>query len=117
MYTFIYGMDSLQAYEQAKQGRLQVTGIGAMWFGGANQALAGKPQQIQAGNDGIIALAAKHRSMMPIATAHPYDGAAAIAELERVAAKGVKILKIHPHTQRFDTKDPGPPSSGLISDS
>jgi predicted TIM-barrel fold metal-dependent hydrolase len=101
------GEDSLRAYEeQVKAGRLEVAGIGAMWFGGPNQALAGRPQQIQAGNDGIIALAAKHPSMMPIATVHPYDGAAAIQELERVAARGIKVLKIHPHTQQFDPDDP-----------
>jgi predicted TIM-barrel fold metal-dependent hydrolase len=43
---------------------------------------------------------------MPIATVHPFDGAAGIAELERVAARGVKVLKIHPHTQKFDPDDP-----------
>lgn len=37
------GEDSLRAYEeQLKEGRLQVAGIGAMWFGGPNQALAGQ---------------------------------------------------------------------------
>ena len=43
---------------------------------------------------------------MPIATVHPYDGPAAVAELERVAARGVKVLKLHPHTQKFDAADP-----------
>ncbi|HEY5806334.1 MAG TPA: amidohydrolase family protein [Povalibacter sp.] len=83
-----------------------MTGIGAMWFGGPNQALAGKPAEIRAGNDSIIALAAKHAEIMPIATVHPYDGETAVAELERVAAKGIKVLKIHPHTQQFDPDDP-----------
>ena len=101
------GEESLRAYEeQAKTAHLELAGIGAMWFGGPNQALAGQPQQIRAGNDGIVALAAKHAGMMPIATVHPYDGAAAIAELERVASKGIKVLKIHPHTQQFDPADP-----------
>jgi predicted TIM-barrel fold metal-dependent hydrolase len=101
------GEDSLRAYEQqAKEGGLQVGGIGAMWFGGANQALAGQPKQIQAGNDGIIALAAKHPKVIPIGTVHPYDGPAAVAELERIAAKGIKVIKIHPHTQKFDPDDP-----------
>jgi uncharacterized protein len=101
------GEDSLRAYEeQLKEGRLEVAGIGAMWFGGPNQALAGRPKQIRVGNDGIIALAVKHPNMMPIATVHPYDGPAAVAELERVAAKGIKVLKLHPHTQKFDTDDP-----------
>lgn len=101
------GEESLQAYEdQLKAARLEVTGIGAMWFGGPNQALAGDPGRMRAGNDGIIALAARHPNLMPIATVHPYDGAAAVTELERVAAKGIKVLKLHPHTQKFDPADP-----------
>jgi uncharacterized protein len=101
------GEESLQIYEeQVKKAHLQVAGIGAMWFGGPNQALAGKPDEVRAGNDGIIALAAKHANALPIATVHPYDGPAAVAELERVAAKGIKALKIHPHTQKFDPDDP-----------
>lgn len=100
------GKDSLRAYaEQLKEGQLQVTGIGAMWFGGPNQALAGQLKQIRAGNDGIIALAAKDPKLVPIGTVHPYDGPAAVAELERIAARGIKVLKIHPHTQKFDPND------------
>ena len=100
------GEESLQEFEaQVKAAKLDVAGIGAMWFGGANQALAGKPKLISAGNDGIIALAAKHPTVMPIGTVHPYDGRAAIKELERIAAKGIKVLKIHPHTQKFDPDD------------
>jgi len=101
------GDESLRAYEdQLKKDRLEVSGIGAMWFGGPNQALAGQPDRIRAGNDGVIALAAKHSNMLPIVTVHPYDGQAAVAELERVAAKGIKVLKLHPHTQKFDPDDP-----------
>lgn len=101
------GEESLQAYEeQVKKAHLELAGIGAMWFGGPNQALAGKPDEIRAGNDGILALAARHSNVLPIATVHPYDGPAAVAELERVAAKGIKVLKIHPHTQKFDPDDP-----------
>lgn len=83
-----------------------VTAFGAMWFGGPNQALVGQPEQIRANNDALIALAARHPDMIAVATVHPYDGAAAIAEVERVAARGVKLLKIHPHTQRFEATDP-----------
>lgn len=102
-----HGEESLQAYhEQAQKAGLPVAGIGAMWFGGPNHALAGQPAQIQAGNDGILALAARHPTMLPIATVHPFDGAAAVTELERVAAKGIKVLKLHPHTQKFDAADP-----------
>lgn len=100
------GEDSLRAYEQQqKEQLLQVGGIGAMWFGGPNQALAGQPKKIREGNDGIIALAAKNPKVIPIGTVHPYDGKAALAELERIASKGIKVLKIHPHTQKFDPDD------------
>ena len=44
--------------------------------------------------------------MIPIGTVHPYDGPAALKELERIAAKGVKVLKIHAHTQQVDPDDP-----------
>lgn len=101
------GEESLQAYEeQLKNGRYEVANFGAMWFGGPNQALTEQLTQIQSGNDGIIDLANKHPMMLPIATVHPYDDDAAVAELERIAAKGVKILKLHPHTQKFDPDDP-----------
>ncbi|KTE05115.1 amidohydrolase [Sphingopyxis sp. H115] len=77
-----------------------------MWFGGPNQARAGNPADIRARNDALIALAAKQAGVVPIATVHPYDGAAALDELQRVAGRGVRLLKIHPHTQRFDPADP-----------
>jgi predicted TIM-barrel fold metal-dependent hydrolase len=77
-----------------------------MWFGGPNQALAGNPAAIQAGNDSILALAARDPKLLPIATVHPYDGEAALAEVQRVAGLGVRVLKIHPHTQKFDAGDP-----------
>jgi predicted TIM-barrel fold metal-dependent hydrolase len=102
-----HGEQSLRDYVGKVEGDgLSVSGFGAMWFGGPNQALAGQPERIRAGNDGIIALAAKHAGMLPVATVHPYDGDAAIAELDRVAARGVKVLKLHPHTQKFDPDDP-----------
>src|SRR5688500_16488323 len=83
------GEESLRAYErQLKEQRQEVAGFGAMWFGGPNHAAAGKPERVRDGNDGIIALAAKHPRLLPIATIHPYDGPAALAELERIAGKG-----------------------------
>lgn len=100
------GAASLEAYEaQLRAANQQLSGFGAMWFGGPNQALEGQMESIRANNDALIALARTHRNMMPIATVHPYDGHAALAELARVASAGVRILKIHPHTQRFDPGD------------
>ena len=101
------GEVSIEDYEaQLKAAGISVTGFGAMWFGGPHQAPAGQVAQTRASNDALIAIAATRPGMLPIATVHPYDGADAIAELERVAGRGVKILKIHPHTQRFDAADP-----------
>src|SRR3569833_1664698 len=101
------GEASLREYEaQLKATGRDVTGLGAMWFGGPNQALQGKPDEVRANNDGLIALATAHPKLLPIATVHPYDGAAAVAELERVAARGVIVLMLLPLTQMFDAADP-----------
>lgn len=84
----------------------ELAGMAAMWFGGPHRARAGDLPAIRKGNDSIIALAAKHPDIVPVATVHPYDGDAALAELTRVAGRGVKVLKLHPHTQQFDAPDP-----------
>lgn len=66
------GDDPYAVYQQQlKDTHLEVAGIGGMWFGGVNQALAGDPAGIRAGNDSILALAAKHPEVLPIATVHP----------------------------------------------
>src|SRR5690606_16000059 len=101
------GAESLRAYEaQNEAAGVDAAAFGAMWFGGPNQALAGQAEAVRAANDALIALAAANPGMLPIATVHPYDGDDAVAELERVAGLGIKVLKIHPHTQRFETTDP-----------
>ena len=101
------GEASLRAYEaDVAASKIKLVGFGAMWFGGPNMALQGDPAKMRASNDAHIALAAKYPEMMPIATVHPYDGLAALEELSRVAARGVKVLKLHPHTQQFDASDP-----------
>lgn len=101
------GAESAARYEQeAAAGNSGLAGYGAMWFGGNNFASRGNPADIRARNDGLIALAARHPRMLPIATVHPYDGEAALTELARVASRGIKVLKIHPHTQQFDAADP-----------
>jgi predicted TIM-barrel fold metal-dependent hydrolase len=100
------GETSLRKFEaEARDAGIELAGLGAMWFGGPNQALAGNPASIRAHNDALIEMAAKHAIVVPIATVHPYDGQAALDELARVAARGVKVLKIHAHTQRFDVAD------------
>ena len=98
---------SLGSYRaQLEEAGLQHAGFGAMWFGGPNQAPRGDIASVRAHNDALLGLARRTPGMLPIATVHPYDGAAALEELARVAALGVKVLKIHAHTQRFDVADP-----------
>jgi predicted TIM-barrel fold metal-dependent hydrolase len=101
------GEASLRAYKaQQRTANVEAAGAAIMWFGGPNQAPQGDVAGTRKGNDLIIALAAKDKKLLPVATVHPYDGEAALAELARVAARDVKILKIHPHTQKFDSADP-----------
>lgn len=101
------GETSLQQYrDDVRAAGLDLSGIGVMWFGGPHQARQGDLEKIRAGNDRVIALAAAHPDVLPIATVHPYDGDAALAELARAAAAGAKVLKIHAHTQGFDVADP-----------
>lgn len=101
------GEASLRAYEaQVRAAGLTEPFFGGMWFGGPNQASAGKPDAIAKANDAHWALALHHPEMVPIATVHPYDGQAALNELARVSKVGFHVLKIHPHTQQFDAADP-----------
>jgi predicted TIM-barrel fold metal-dependent hydrolase len=100
-----HGEQSLLEYEQQAKNTGEI-GFAGMWFGGPNQALAGDPAAIRLNNDAQLALAAKHPEMIPIATVHPYDGEAALEEVGRVSRLGFKVLKLHPHTQKFDPSDP-----------
>jgi uncharacterized protein len=101
------GEASLREYQaDVASSGIEVAGLGAMWFGGSYQALAGKPEDVRKRNDALIALAKKHSEALAIATVHPYDGQAALDELARIADRGVKVLKIHAHTQKFDVADP-----------
>jgi predicted TIM-barrel fold metal-dependent hydrolase len=101
-----YETSLLQYESEVKASGVELAGLAAMWFGGPHQARAGNPADIRARNDALIELAAKHPEVVPVATVHPHDGRAALDELARVAARGVRVLKIHPHTQGFDVTDP-----------
>jgi predicted TIM-barrel fold metal-dependent hydrolase len=57
-------------------------------------------------NDSIIALHKWHPNLIPICSVHPMDTSAAWAELARVQAQGVRIIKLHPNSQRFDVGAP-----------
>ena len=66
------GEKSLLAYEaEVEAAGIELSGLGAMWFGGPHQARQGELAKIRAGNDSVIALAAAHQEVVPIATVHP----------------------------------------------
>lgn len=101
------GETSLREYEaDIASLDAEVMGFASMWFGGPNQVPQGRLAATAAGNDAILALGDANPRVLPVVTVHPYDGPEAIAELERVAALGARVLKIHAHTQRFDVADP-----------
>ncbi|OSZ70868.1 metal-dependent hydrolase [Sphingomonas sp. IBVSS1] len=67
----------------------------------------GGPAAVQAKNNALLqAVAANPQRYFAIASVHPADGDAAVAELDRLAAKGVRFIKLHPNSQEFDVADP-----------
>ncbi len=58
-------------------------------------------------NDEVIAVAKQRPDRFVAAgSVHPDDGHDALAELARLARSGVKVVKLHPDTQRFDVGSP-----------
>jgi hypothetical protein len=58
-------------------------------------------------NDAVLRLASESGGFFyPVCSVHPADGAAALGEVDRVAAAGAAWLKLHPNTQQFDVADP-----------
>jgi predicted TIM-barrel fold metal-dependent hydrolase len=96
------GEKSIQAYKaQLRADRQPMTG-----FGGIHMAVRGVLEETTRKNDELLALARKHPELVPIGSVHPYDGDAALQELRRLRAAGMKAIKLHPHTQEFDGADP-----------
>jgi predicted TIM-barrel fold metal-dependent hydrolase len=64
-------------------------------------------KRTSARNDAIVRLSRDSGGFFyPVCSVHPADGAAAAAEVDRVAAAGAAWLKLHPSTQDFDVADP-----------
>jgi uncharacterized protein len=58
-------------------------------------------------NDAVLKAAKESGGrFFPIVSVHPHDGSLALAELERVAKLGARVVKLHPNTQNFDVADP-----------
>lgn len=96
------GDASVRAYRaQVEDARLELSGFGAIFI-----ADAGQPARTREKNDELLSLARSHPGLMPIGSVHPYDGDAALAELQRIAGLGMKAIKLHAHTQKIDPADP-----------
>jgi uncharacterized protein len=58
-------------------------------------------------NDRAIAAASSSGGkLFAIGSVHPADGQDALDELARIARAGVRVIKLHPNTQRFDVAAP-----------
>jgi uncharacterized protein len=58
-------------------------------------------------NDALLAFVATDQRLFAIASVHPADGAAALAEMDRIKLLGAKALKLHQNTQHFDLLSAG----------
>lgn len=74
-------------------------------FGGILIAQKGQPARTREKNNELIALSRQHPKLLPVCSVHPLDGDSAIYELKRLANLGITIIKLHPHTQKFDVTD------------
>ena len=95
------GNASLQSYTtQLDSARQNVTK-----FGGILISQKGEATRTEEKNDELIALSKQNPKLLPICSVHPLDGDVAIQELKRLGKLGVKVIKLHPHTQKFDVTD------------
>jgi uncharacterized protein len=92
------GNNSLQTYIR----QLDSTNHNVTKFGGILIAEKGQPARTKEKNDELIALSKQDPKLLPICSVHPLDGNVAIQELKRLRGLGVKVIKLHPHTQKFD---------------
>lgn len=74
-------------------------------FGGILIARQGETSKTKAKNDELIGLSKQYPKLLPICSVHPLDGEAAIQEIRRLSALRVKVIKLHPHTQKFEVTD------------
>ena len=95
-----------EASVQAYTAQVESAGRRATGFGGIHMARRGELADTTAKNDALLELAGRHLAMLAIGSVHPYDGEAALAELTRVAGRGMRAIKLHAHTQKFDAADP-----------
>jgi uncharacterized protein len=93
-----------QSYHEYKA-NLDSTGQVITRFGAIHMAQRGRPEHTRQKNNELIALSKKYSEVLPICSVHPLDGDSAIVELERLSTQGIRIIKLHPHTQNFSAND------------
>jgi uncharacterized protein len=76
-------------------------------YGVLVMAPAGDLDATRSLNDAVLGVRDDDASAYAMCSVHPTDGDEALAEIERVATRGAKGLKLHPNTQGFDVADPG----------
>jgi uncharacterized protein len=82
-------------------------GLDVRWVAAVAIAPKGELKQTRKMNDQVLALGTRGTPrFFPVCSVHPADGPQALAELDRVAERGAKGLKLHPNTQEFDVADP-----------
>lgn len=70
-------------------------------------AHSGDLERTMTRNDAVLKLSVDSEGFFfPVCSVHPADGAAAIEEVDRVAAAGASWLKLHPNTQDLDVAQP-----------
>lgn len=91
------GVAQLRALDaQAKIGRSALIVIGV-----------GNPEDVRAKNDAVLAAAeADLKHFFAIPSVNPDNGDAALVELDRLATRGARIIKLHPSSQEFDVASP-----------
>jgi uncharacterized protein len=72
-----------------------------------NIARRGQLERTRESNDAIAALVLRSPGRyFGFGSVHPDDGEAALLEMERMVKVGLRGLKLHPNTQRFDVASP-----------
>jgi hypothetical protein len=74
-------------------------------IGAVVDAPAGRPDETRAQNDRVLALARDNKKVIPIPSVFPYDGQAALDELNRVADQGAVLVHLSAAPQGIDPTD------------
>lgn len=69
-------------------------------------ASAGRMDETRARNDQVLALAQKNPKVVPGASVHPYDGKAALDEIDRLYQSNVRLVALHTAAQGIVLDDP-----------